>query len=280
MKLVPCEVFENRELSPGNFLLTLTVPRSFAKPSPGQFVHLRISDEGDPLLRRPYSLEGFVSRGRLRAVRIYYSVVGRGSRILAAQVKGRTLDLIGPLGIGFKPRPRRMPILVAGGRGVAPLLFLSRRLREAKRPYVFLFGARSRRELYGVREVRGGRLHLATDDGSVGYDGSVLELLRREWSEGGHTPLHAEIFTCGPHGLLHEVAEFARAKGIRCEASLEGPMACAVGACRGCPVPLYGSPIGKRAAGANGNGASGRYPAMCVEGPVMDATIVDWERLP
>lgn len=268
MKLVPCKVVENREVSPGNFLLALTVPRAFPAPSPGQFVHLRISEEGDPLLRRPYSLEGFVSKGRIRAVRIYYSVVGRGSRILASQPSGRFLDLIGPLGVGFKPRPRRLPILVAGGRGVAPLLFLSRFLREKKRPYVFLFGARSRRELYGVREVRGGRLHLATDDGSVGYHGSVLDLLKREWADGKHTPLSTEIFTCGPHGLLHEVAEFARAGGIRCEASLEGPMACAVGACRGCPVPL-------------GHGAkNGRYPAMCVEGPVMDATIVDWERLP
>jgi dihydroorotate dehydrogenase electron transfer subunit len=280
MKLVPCQVFENRELSEGNFLLTLTVPRSFATPQPGQFVHLRISEEGDPLLRRPYSLEGFVSKGRLRAVRIYYSVVGRGSRILSSQPKGRSLDLIGPLGIGFKPRPRRMPILVAGGRGVAPLLFLSRRLREAKRPYVFLFGARSRKELYGIREVRGGRLHVATDDGSVGYPGSALDLLRREWEGGGHTPLHAEIFTCGPHGLLHEVAEFARAAGIRCEASLEGPMACAVGACRGCPVPLGGGANGGNVGnGGNGSG-NGRYPAMCVEGPVMDATIVDWGRLP
>jgi dihydroorotate dehydrogenase electron transfer subunit len=268
MRLVHCTVFENREVSAGNFLLTLTVPRHFGTPRPGQFVHLRISDEGEPLLRRPYSLEGFVSRGRIRAVRIYYSVVGRGSRILSCQPKGRVLDLIGPIGVGFDPRPRRLPILVAGGRGVAPLLFLSRRLREKKRPYVFLFGARSRRELYGVREIRGGRAHLATDDGSVGFHGSVLELLRREWESEEHTPLTAEIFTCGPHGLLHEVADFARATGVRCEASLEGPMACAVGACRGCPVPLR-----------NGNG-NARYPAMCLEGPVMDATIVDWERLP
>jgi len=119
-----------------------------------------------------------------------------------------------------------------------------------------------------VREIKGGRLHLATDDGSIGYKGSVLDLLKREVEEGEQTPLTAEIFTCGPHGLLHEVADFARARGIRCEASLEGPMACAVGACRGCPVPL-------RAADGNG-----RYPAMCVEGPVMDATIVDWARLP
>jgi dihydroorotate dehydrogenase electron transfer subunit len=265
MKLVPCTVFENREISRGNYLLTLNVPRGFSTPSPGQFVHLRLTSGGDPLLRRPYSLEGFVSTGRLRAVRIYYSVVGRGSRLLADQPKGRALDLIGPLGIGFTPRPRRVPILVAGGRGVAPLLFLARRLRDKKRPYVFLFGARSRGELYGVREARGGRLHLATDDGTVGYHGSVLDLLKREWREGGHSPLTSEIFTCGPHGLLHEVAAFAEENGIRCEASLEGPMACAVGACRGCPVPLK---------------SNGRYPAMCVEGPVMDATIVDWERLP
>lgn len=270
MNLVPCTVVENREVTAGNFLLTLKVPRGFTRPQPGQFVHLRVSSDLEPLLRRPYSLEGFVERGGIRAVRIYYSVVGRGSRALASQPKNQRLDLIGPLGIGFSPRPRRTPILVAGGRGVAPLLFLGRKLRERKRPFIFLFGARSHRELYGVREARGGRLHLATDDGSVGTRGSVLALLRREWEEGGHTPLTAEVFTCGPHGLLREVAEFARDRGIRCEASLEGPMACAVGACRGCPVPLR--------AGVKGDG--GRYPAMCVEGPVMDGTIVDWERLP
>ncbi|MGE5175838.1 MAG: dihydroorotate dehydrogenase electron transfer subunit [Hyphomicrobiales bacterium] len=265
---MPCTVLENRELTKGNFLLTLTVPRGFATPKPGQFVHLRLSDTGEPLLRRPYSLEGFVNKGRVRAVRIYFSVVGRGSSILAQHRKGKVLDLIGPLGVGFKPTPRRLPILVAGGRGVAPLLFLSRALRDRKRPYVFLFGARSKNELYGVREIKGGRVHLATDDGSVGYHGSVLDLLAREWAEEGHTPARAEIFTCGPHGLLHGIADFARERGIRCEASLEGPMACAVGACRGCPVPLR-----------DGTPAS-RYPAMCVEGPVMDATIVDWERLP
>ena len=268
MNLVSCAVVSNREVSPGNFLITLRVPRAFARPQPGQFVHLRVGADSEPLLRRPYSLEGFVEKGKLRAVRIYFSVVGRGSRVLASQAQGTTLDLIGPLGVGFVPRPRRTPILVAGGRGVAPLLFLSRRLRERKRPYVFLFGARSGRELYGVREIRAGRLHLATDDGSVGFHGTALELLEQEWKEGGHSPLTAEIFTCGPHGLLHEISEFARERGIRCEASLEGPMACAVGACRGCPVPLR--------PGVD----SGRYPAMCVEGPVMDGTIVDWERLP
>jgi len=266
--LVPCTVISNREVSKGNFLISLRVPRAFAKPQPGQFVHLRVGDEGEPLLRRPYSLEGFVERGGVRAVRIYYSVVGRGSKVLASQPSGKVLDLIGPVGVGFAPRPRRTPILVAGGRGVAPLLFLSRRMREKKRDFVFLFGARSRRELYGAREIRGGRLHLATDDGSVGYAGSALDLLEREWTQAGHTPLTAEIFTCGPHGLLHEISDFARTRGIRCEASLEGPMACAMGACRGCPVPLLPS------------ADSDRYPAMCMEGPVMDATIVDWERLP
>jgi dihydroorotate dehydrogenase electron transfer subunit len=270
MNLVPATVVENREITEGNFLLTLKVPRNFSRPKPGQFVHLRVSTEMEPLLRRPYSLEGFVERRGIRAVRIYYSVVGRGSKALAGQPRGRRLDLIGPLGVGFTPRPRRTAIIVAGGRGVAPLLFLARGLRERKRDFVFLFGARSQRELYGVREVRGGRLHIATDDGSVGYRGSVLTLLKREWGAGGHSPLTAEIFTCGPHGLLHEVAEFARKGGIRCEASLEGPMACAVGACRGCPVPLLEGTVR----------ADGRYPAMCVEGPVMDATIVDWGRLP
>ena len=270
MNLVPCTVLENREVTEGNFLLTLKVPRAFARPHPGQFVHLKVSEDMEPLLRRPYSLEGFVDRPGIRAVRIYFSVVGRGSRALSRHRKGTLLDLIGPLGVGFAPRPRRTPILVAGGRGVAPLLFLSRWLRERDRPFVFLFGSRGRGELYGVRDVKGGRLHLATDDGSVGYRGSVLTLLRREWETGGHTPLTSEIFTCGPHGLLREVAEFARAQGVRCEASLEGPMACAVGACRGCPVPLLPGSL-------SGNG---RYPAMCVEGPVMDARIVDWDRLP
>ena len=268
MNQVDCTVVENRELTKGNFLLTLRVPRLFAKPQPGQFVHLRISTDGEPLLRRPYSLEGFFEHRGIRALRIYYSVVGRGSRILSHQPKGQILDLIGPLGVGFTPAPKKTAILVAGGRGVAPLLFLSRRLAEKKRSYVFLFGARSKNELYGVREIKKGRLHLATDDGSVGYDGSVLDLLEREWKEHGHTPRTAEIFTCGPHGLLHALADFARERELRCEASLEGPMACAVGACRGCPIPL------------RPECDQGRYPAMCVEGPVYDATVVDWERLP
>jgi len=168
MNLVACSVVENREVTAGNFLLTLKVPRGFARPEPGQFVHLRVSPESEPLLRRPYSLEGFFERGSIRAVRIYYSVVGRGSKALATQPKGQKLDLIGPLGVGFAPRPRRTPLLVAGGRGVAPLLFFARKLREKKRHFVFLFGARGGRELYGVREIRGGSLHLATDDGSVG----------------------------------------------------------------------------------------------------------------
>jgi dihydroorotate dehydrogenase electron transfer subunit len=269
MNQVACTVVENRELTRGNFLLTLRVPRLFSKPQPGQFVHLRLSTNGEPLLRRPYSLEGFFERRGVRAVRIYYSVVGRGSKILSGHPKGLELDLIGPLGVGFAPsRKKKTSLLVAGGRGVAPLLFLSRRLHEKKRPQVFLFGARSRNELYGVREVKGGRVHLATDDGSVGYHGSVLDLLAREWKDAGHTPDTAEIFTCGPHGLLHAVADFARERGIRCEASLEGPMACAVGACRGCPIPL------------RPECDQGRYPAMCTEGPVYDATVVDWERLP
>jgi len=265
---VACTVMENRELTKGNFLLTLRVPRGFSRPQPGQFVHLRISTDGEPLLRRPYSLEGFFERRGIRAVRIYYSVVGRGSRILSSQPKGRELDLIGPLGVGFNPTRKKTSILVAGGRGVAPLLFLSRRLTEKKRPHIFLFGARSKNELYGVREVKGGRLHLATDDGSIGYHGSVMDLLEREWRDNGYTPETAEIFTCGPHGLLHAIADFARERGIRCEASLEGPMACAVGACRGCPIPL------------RPENDEGRYPAMCTEGPVYDATVVDWERLP
>jgi dihydroorotate dehydrogenase electron transfer subunit len=269
MNQVACTVVENRELTRGNFLLTLRVPRLFSKPHPGQFVHLRLSTNGEPLLRRPYSLEGFFERRGVRAVRIYYSVVGRGSKILSGHPKGLELDLIGPLGVGFAPsRKKKTALLVAGGRGVAPLLFLSRRLHEKKRPQVFLFGARSKNELYGVREVKGGRVHLATDDGSVGYHGSVLDLLAREWKDAGHTPDTAEIFTCGPHGLLHAVADFARERGIRCEASLEGPMACAVGACRGCPIPL------------RPECDQGRYPAMCTEGPVYDATVVDWERLP
>ncbi len=268
MNLVSCTVIDNREFTPGNFVLTLAVPRSFARPKPGQFIHLRIAGEGEFMLRRPYSVEAFVEHRGIRAVRIYFSVVGRGSRLLSMLPKGHRTDLIGPLGVGFSPTRRRTAILVAGGRGVAPLHFLSRWLRERKRPFVFMFGARSRQELYGVRDVRGGRLHLATDDGSVGFKGSVLTLLDREWANGGHTISSGEIFTCGPHALLHQVADFARERGIRCEASLEGPMVCAVGACRGCPVPLL-----------PGCG-NGRYPAMCTEGPVMDATIVDWERLP
>src|SRR5262249_35548211 len=131
-------------------------------------------------------------------------------------------------------------VLVAGGRGVAPLLMAAEALAAEKRKCEFVFGARSAELLVGLAEARtrlakgGSRLHLATDDGSRGFHGDVVRLLGRLAPRlAAPLALHA----CGPPAMLAAVARWATANGARAHLAMESVMACGTGVCRGCPLP-------------------------------------------
>jgi dihydroorotate dehydrogenase electron transfer subunit len=283
-------VVRQEDCGAGHRWLELEVKSPFASPSPGQFVQLRLASVASPvLLPRPMSVASVVrSRGALR-LGFLYAPVGAGTRALAGLGAGSEVELLGPLGRGFPLDHPGMPVLLAGGRGVAPLLFaaeaLARRGRPGRAPRraVLLFGARGQSQLVGLADAHrrlvalGGRLHVCTDDGSAGPRGSVVQLLERlAPGLAGPIVLHA----CGPHAMLRAVALWALARGVPAFLAMESMMACGTGVCRGCPLPRSASAraayIPRTAQSLHGNR---EWAMCCTEGPVFAAEDLDWEHI-
>jgi dihydroorotate dehydrogenase electron transfer subunit len=240
-------------------VLTFTADEPIAARA-GQFAMVRGAAWGQaPLLPRPMSL---LTAGDRPSILI--KVVGEGTRRLAHASSGEPFDLLAPLGLPWRPCPDgHRPVLVAGGVGVAPLLFLARELASS-RPLA-LYGARTSADLPLDLELAAvAELRVATEDGSRGMHGRVTVLLERALSElaaGGHL---AKVYTCGPEPMMAAVAALAAARGVPCEVSLETPMGCGYGVCLGCPVPRAAS--------------HGGFLYACTEGPCVDAASIDWAR--
>jgi dihydroorotate dehydrogenase electron transfer subunit len=209
-----------------------------------------------------------------------YAPVGVGTRALARLGRDAEVETLGPLGRGFPLDTPGAPVLVAGGRGVAPLLFAAQELARRGRRCEFLFGARSRHHLVGLEDARrriekiGGRLHLCSDDGSRGFAGNVVSLLGRL------SPRFAKplvIHACGPHAMLKSIAHWSIPRGIPAHLAMESVMACGTGVCRGCPLPR--SEAGRAAFRPEAPSLFGNrdFAMCCAEGPVFEAAELDWE---
>lgn len=247
MVSVRCPVTGVRQVAENVHVISCAAPAISATVKAGQFVNIRVGDGGDLLLRRPFS----VYRTDGDSVEFIFNVIGRGTACLSRKRPGDELDLLGPLGVPFNVSGGgfETALLIGGGLGVAPLpLATAALLAAGKRVETFL-GARTGRQLASSYLVN---LHIATDDGSQGYRGTVVELARATFG-GYRSP---KIFACGPTPMLRAVAEFALGSSIPCEVSLEGPMGCGIGICQGCPVELTG---GER-----------KYALMCKDGPTFD----------
>lgn len=278
---VPSEVVRHVPYGAGHRWLDLAMDAPFGTPVPGQFVQLLLAPPAPVLLPRPMSVAA-VRRVRSRMVLGFlYAPVGAGTSALARLPAGAGVEVLGPLGRGFPLGASGTPVLVAGGRGVAPLLFAADALARARRTAVFLFGARTRDRLVGLAEAReriarlGGRLHLATDDGSRGFRGSVTGLLDRLAPA---LPVPLVIHACGPHGMLAAVARWAQARGASAHLAMESVMACGTGVCRGCPLPR--SAAGRAAfdpARTPSLFGNREFAMCCTEGPVFAAGDLDWD---
>lgn len=248
-------VLANDRVSEGVGLVALESPRVARAVRPGQFVHLRIAEGRDFILRRPFS----VHRAHGDRLEILYQVLGTGTRALSLAERGDAMDLIGPLGHGWEmPDPVSHALLVCGGLGAAPMGMLATRLAEKGVAVTVAQGAPTADRLV-ARELFtdvARRHEVATDDGSAGIRGFVTALVE---------PLIAEdapdvVYVCGPEAMQRIVAEQAAAAGVACQVSLERLMGCGIGACLSCVVStVHGQ---KRA---------------CVDGPVFDAAEVLWE---
>lgn len=222
---------------------------------PGQFTMIRSPEWGQaPLLSRPMS---YLSGGSTPSLLV--KVCGEGSARLGRAEAGEPFLLLGPLGAGWrKPNPARKQVFVAGGVGIAPLLFLARTLGTTHPKPVLLYGGRSNRDLpLSDDATEFCQVQLATEDGSAGHFGRVTELLSR------YVDADSEVYTCGPNAMMAAVAAHCATAGVACEVSLEAPMACGYGVCLGCAVPA----------------TAGGYMYACVKGPCVESAAVDWQRM-
>lgn len=234
------------------FKLTLQAPQIAALASPGQFVMVKVGGV-DPLLRRPFSLCEI--RPNAGEITLIYRVVGRGTGVLAEAPVGAKLLTMGPLGYSF-PDPSVGSgelLLVGGGLGIPPMVAAAGAAKAAGRPVRAILGARSARYLAGRDELQalGVPVELVTDDGSAGERSMVTGPLAAALEQAA---AGAEVWACGPEGMLKAVGALASAHGAPCFLSVERHMACGFGACIGCTVPK-----------ASGDG----FLKACMDGPVF-----------
>jgi len=243
------KVVVNEKICPKYWHMAFDAPDLIAEVKPGQFVHIRTDEEGlQPFFRRPFS----VYRAR-RYVEIFYEVVGPGTKLLSLKGKGDIVDVLGPLGTPFEmpPPSTKQVILIAGGIGIAVMLILSDVLKKRKCDFILLFGGRDRGHVYPMQEFKdnGVKVHIATDDGSVGAKGHVSVLFDKI----DLTSRHTFIYTCGPNPMMKAVQAFAARHGILGQAACEAMMACGLGACLGCSIETK-------------NG----YKTVCHDGPAFN----------
>ena len=219
-----------RKMQADHVLLQLALPDPMPSILPGQFVELRVDRCPDAFLRRPISVH-YVDRER-RELWLLIRMIGPGTKALGGLQVGETVNVLFPLGHGFTlpaDVPFR-PLLVGGGVGCAPLLYLGAVLLERGCQPTILLGAKSKDQLVQLDIFgRYGPVYTTTEDGSAGEQGFVTQ----------HTIMRSEnnfdmIYSCGPLPMMKAVAHYAREKGIACEVSLENKMACGLGACLCC----------------------------------------------
>jgi dihydroorotate dehydrogenase electron transfer subunit len=191
---------EARNLGNGYQLLKIAAPRTAEAAKPGQFVMVRILPALDPLLRRPLG----ILDARPPYIWLYYQVLGSGTRLLAAQRPGDSLEILGPLGNTFPELPGQRVLLIAGGRGIVPLFHYARAYDE-RRQLLMLYGGRSKADLPlldRIRALRLERLFIFSEDGSLGQQGRLSDGLERIVRD--ERP--DATFSCGPEAMLAALA--------------------------------------------------------------------------
>jgi dihydroorotate dehydrogenase electron transfer subunit len=234
------------------YMIDLSCGEIASEVVPGQFVQIRTGNGTDPFLRRSISVcDAFPETGEIR---VMIDVIGPGTDSVCSMKRGSTLNIIGPLGKGFDLGlgGQEPCVLVAGGIGAAPLIFLAGRIKQSiDRPVTYLFGARNKDALSIIDGLipDGIDIMTSTDDGSSGFHGYVGALLEERMP----AIAPGAVYTCGPDVMMRNVAGVAMSSGVPCQVSFEERMACGMGACYGCVVEHN----------------DGRMLRSCVDGPVF-----------
>jgi len=247
------KVIENKRINSDSYILKLSGNTTLPEIKPGQFVQVRIDGSPDTFLRRPISVYD-VDYGR-NSIRLLIQIVGQGTEALSKLEVGDLLNLVYPLGNSFgEPHEKEKLLMVGGGVGIAPLLFLGKHLNSIDYKPDVLLGFRDKKRIIDFEEFHEiGNVFLTTEDGSQGEKGFVTH----------HSILsnfkYNRVYCCGPDAMMKAVAAYCKRNGIECEVSLETLMACGFGICLCCIVDTV-----------RGNLCS------CTEGPVFNINLLKW----
>lgn len=248
------EVIESKKLQSGIYSLWLEAPEIAAQAGAGQFVSLYCKNQ-DHLLPRPISLcEIDRAGGKLRLV---YRVVGAGTEEFSNLQSGDKIKVLGPLGNGFEKLDAQNAIVIGGGIGIPPLLQLT---RELKGKVTAVVGYRDS-NTFLLEELKAAAdcVVIATEDGSIGTRGNVIDAVRQNGIEGDC------VFSCGPIPMLRGVKEWSKEKEIPAFLSLEEKMACGLGACLACVCQSTDTDAHSKV----------KNKRICKDGPVFLATEIE-----
>jgi len=230
---------------------------------PGNFVHIRTSEDYDPLFRRAMSIHS--AEGAFFSV--FFRIIGKGTARLARMVRGDRADVVGPLGNTFKlPEGDEQVLMVAGGTGMPPLYFLAKRLlmtgglKAEQITFLSGIGGKNDRWLTEDPTTLGVNCQISSDDGTIGHHGFVTELLMAQLNK--LDIAGTRVYSCGPEAMMREVSRICMERDVRCQLSLEGDMPCGIGTCLGCVVQVRGQ--------------ADEFKRICKDGPVFDNTEVEF----
>jgi dihydroorotate dehydrogenase electron transfer subunit len=252
-KIIDFQIIDNKQLNKDFFILELSSASTLPEILPGQFVQVRIDGSSETFLRRPFSVHdvNFASD----SLKLLIQVAGQGTKTLSKMIVGTTLNLILPLGNSFSlPGKEEKSLLIGGGCGVAPLLYLAKYLKSKSCEFDILMGFRNLDRIIEYDEYKKlSPVYLTTDDGSVGEKGFVTDnsILKKN--------NYNRIYCCGPDQMMKAVASYSAKRSITCEVSLENLMACGIGVCLCCVVDTI-----------HGNVCS------CTDGPVFNIKDLKW----
>lgn len=255
--ILDMKVTENNRLHTNYCLLKLTSEETLPDMLPGQFVEVRIENSPTTFLRRPISIN-YVDK-TTNELWLLIQLVGDGTRKMAEYQPGDIVNILLPLGNGFSfpqtTNTQQKLLLIGGGVGTAPLLYLGEQLKIAGFEPVFLLGARSKEDVLQLEEFKAiGTVYVTTEDGSMGEKGYVT-------NHSILAEIHFDrIYTCGPKPMMVAVAKYADKASISCEVSLENTMACGLGACLCCVEKTK----------------EGHHVCVCTEGPVFNINQLTW----
>lgn len=248
------KVIKNERLNNEYVILTLKHPGTMPESLPGQFVEVRVDSAPDTYLRRPISIHDVDMDNN--TMKLLVQEIGEGTRLMGALKEGDTCNLVYPLGNSFSLPEKERVLLVGGGCGIAPLLYMGRFLKANGIKPQFLLGARSADGLIALEAFKEiGDVYTTTEDGSSGTKGYVIHhpVMRTDSPEIDH------VYTCGPEAMMKVVAKYAKNHNIKCEVSLENHMACGFGACLCCVADTLDG-----------------HKCTCTDGPVFDSTYLKW----